>query len=57
MKFIQGTSREQLALFPASLEAVIGSDNEVRVIDAFVDSLNLGALGFKTAFVENGRPG
>ena len=57
MKFIQGTSREQLALFPASLEAVIGSDNEVRVIDLFVDSLNLGALGFKTDFVENGRPG
>lgn len=57
MKFIQGNSRDQLAIFPTTIEAAISSDNEVRVIEVFVNSLNLGELGFKTDFVENGRPG
>ncbi len=56
MKFIQGQNREQLHLFPQSLEASISLDNEVRVIDLFVDSLSLKKIGFDMDFIENGRP-
>lgn len=56
MKYIQGIDRKQTYLFPISLEASISEDNEVRFIDLFVDSLDLGKLGFKTEFKENGRP-
>ena len=56
MKFIQGYDRNQTNLFPISLEAAIDQDNEVRLIDVFVDSLNLEEFGFKTDFTENGRP-
>lgn len=56
MKYIEGTPREQTHLFPVSLEDSIDSDNEVRLIDLFVDSLNLEDFGFKMHFVENGRP-
>lgn len=56
MKFIQGYDRTQTHLFPTSLEASIDPDNEVRLIDFFVDSLNLEELGFKVNFTENGRP-
>lgn len=56
MKFIQGYDRNQIHLFPTSLEAAIHQDNEVRLIDLFVDSLNLQEFGFKTEFGENGRP-
>ena len=56
MKYIQGQNREQISLFPISLEATIDKENPVRVIDFFVDSLNLKNLGFKVDFGENGRP-
>lgn len=56
MKFIQGYDRNQVHLFPTSLEEAIDQDNEVRLIDLFVDSLNLQEYGFKTEFGENGRP-
>lgn len=56
MKFITGQSRHQVSLFPKSLEESIDPDNEVRLIDFFVDSLNLAEFGFRLEFVENGRP-
>jgi len=56
MKFIQGYDRNQIHLFPTSLEAAIDQNNEVRLIDLFVDSLKLQEFGFKTEFGENGRP-
>ncbi|MEI6490091.1 MAG: IS1182 family transposase [Bacteroidota bacterium] len=56
MKFIQGTNRHQTHLFPVSLEESIDIDNEVRVIDLFVESLSLKAFGFDMDFIENGRP-
>ncbi len=56
MKFIQGQNREQTHLFPISLDQVIEPDNEVRIIDLFVDSLDIGKMGFDVGFVENGRP-
>jgi transposase len=56
MKFIQGQDRFQTSLFPVSLDASIDENNEVRVIDLFVDSLDLNPLGFNVDFVDNGRP-
>jgi transposase len=56
MKFIQGQNRNQIALFPVSLDESIDPDNEVRIIDLFVDSLSVKDFGFRTDFPENGRP-
>lgn len=56
MKHIQGQDRTQTYLFPISLDQSISHDNEVRLIDLFVESLDLGQLGFKADFGENGRP-
>lgn len=56
MKFIQGDNRTQINLFPVSLDQSIDPDNEVRIIDLFVDSLSVKDYGFRTDFVENGRP-
>ena len=57
MKFIKGQDRTQTFLFPVSLDDSIDMENEVRIIDLFVNSLDLSNFGFKTIFVENGRPG
>jgi transposase len=56
MKFIQGQNRDQINLFPVSLDRSIGTDNEVRIIDLFVESLPIKDFGFRTDFPENGRP-
>jgi transposase len=57
MGFVQGVHRDQAVLFPESLEEYVGADNPVRFIDAFVDSLDLQALGFEKAVPEErGRP-
>jgi transposase len=54
---ITGLSRHQTMLFPESLDELIAQDHPVRVIDAFVDSLDLGQLGFKKVIAEaTGRP-
>ena len=54
--FIEGTCRSQATLFPDRLDDYIVEDNPVRVIDAFVDNLDLANLGFKTVSAETGRP-
>ncbi|MDA3905458.1 MAG: transposase, partial [Bacteroidales bacterium] len=56
MKYLQGQDREQLHIFPVTMEAAIGADNEARMIELFVEGLSMEELGFKTDFVENGRP-
>ena len=56
MKFIQGQDRSQTHLFPVSLDQTIDNENEVRLIDLFVDSMALEDFGFDKEFVENGRP-
>ena len=56
MKFIQGQNRTQINLFPISLDQTIDPENEVRIIDLFVDSLSIKDYGFRTDFIENGRP-
>ena len=45
-RFVEGTDRGQSTLFPECLEDWIGEDNPVRVIDVFVEELDLAELGF-----------
>ncbi len=45
-RFVEGLDRTQSSLFPERLEDWIHDDNPVRVIDVFVDELDLGGLGF-----------
>jgi len=45
-RFVEGADREQATLFPESLEDWVGEDNPVRVIDVYVDELDLAELGF-----------
>ena len=54
MKYIEGINRNQLVLFPTSMDEVIEQDNEVRLIDLFVDSLDMEQTGFEVILV-NGR--
>ena len=57
-RFIEGIDRSQVTLFPDRLEDWIDADNPVRVVDAFVDGLDLQELGFGRAEpAETGRPG
>jgi transposase len=57
MRYIVGTPREQILLFPESIEEYIADDNPVRFIDAFVDGINLEAAGFeRTTPAVTGRP-
>src|ERR671910_882212 len=56
-RFVEGVDRSQTTLFPESLDDWIGDDNPVRVIDAFVDALDLRSLGFGRVVPEaTGRP-
>jgi transposase len=56
-RFVEGTDRRQSTLFPDHLEDWIGEDNPVRVIDVFVDELDLAELGFSGVAPEaTGRP-
>ncbi|HEV7589723.1 MAG TPA: transposase, partial [Longimicrobium sp.] len=53
-----GLERGQVVLFPESLDDYIGEENEVRVIDAFVDGLDLVDLGIERAIpARTGAPG
>lgn len=54
--FIEGESRSQATLFPERIDDYIAEDNAVRVIDVFVDDLDLSGLGFKTIPAVTGRP-
>src|SRR5687768_3666848 len=57
-RFVEGESRAQSTLFPESLDDYIAEDNPVRVVDVFVEELDLKALGFDGAEPEaTGRPG
>ena len=56
--FIAGVDRGQLSLLPGSLDDWVGENNPVRVIDAFVEALDLKDLGFETVDPAGiGRPG
>lgn len=56
MRHKQGESRHQSTLFPETLDAYVVAENPVRVIDAFIDTLDMAALGFHyTLTQETGR--
>jgi len=57
MKYIKGQPRSQMTMVTECLEDYISEENPVRVIDAFVDSLDLNLAGFiRTIPKETGRP-
>ena len=57
-RFIEGQDRSQSTLFPESLEEYIDEDNAVRVVDAYVDELDLFGMGFERVNPKaTGRPG
>ena len=56
-RYVEGESRSQSTLFPESLDEYIAEDNPVRVVDVFVDELDLKGFGFEGAEPEaTGRP-
>jgi transposase len=55
--FIEGTDRRQTTLLPACVDDYIAEENPVRAVEAFVDALDLAALGFDGVVPEaTGRP-
>jgi transposase len=56
-RFVEGQDRRQSTLLPECLDDFITEDNPVRVVEVFVDELDLGALGFAGVVPETtGRP-
>jgi hypothetical protein len=56
-RFVQGQERSQGTLFPACLDDYVSEDNPVRVIEVFVEELDLAVLGFRGVMPHaTGRP-
>src|SRR5271169_6405336 len=56
-RFVEGEDRRQGVLLPEFLDDYVSEENPVRVIDVFVEELDLGALGFEGVVPEaTGRP-
>ncbi len=55
-RFVEGEDRRQPTLLPSCLDDYVGADNPARVIDAFVDELELADLGFAVTPAVTGRP-
>jgi transposase len=56
-RFVEGEERSQVTLLPECLDDYIAEDNPVRVVDAFVEDLDVQALGFEGVEPANtGRP-
>src|SRR6201996_8648004 len=57
-RFVEGEDRRQGVMLPEFLDDYVSEENPVRVIDAFVEALDMGALGFEGVVPEaTGRPG
>ena len=57
-RYVEGLDRRQSFLLPASIQDYVGEDSPVRVIDVFVDRIDLSELGFGRAVpAGTGRPG
>ena len=54
--FIEGEDRTQATLFPERLDDYVAEDSPVRVIDVFIDDLDISGLGFRTEPNATGRP-
>ncbi|SHK61815.1 transposase, partial [Paramaledivibacter caminithermalis] len=58
MRYIEGINRKSKIAFPEYIDDYITEDNPVRIIDAFVESLDMAELGFKNSIPKDkGRPG
>jgi len=55
--FIVGADRNQATLFPERLDDFVAEESATRVIDFFVDEIDLSGLGFKAEPADTGRPG
>src|SRR5450631_467115 len=56
-RFIEGVDRNQVMLLPESVEDYVGADNPVRIVEAFVEQLDLREMGFEgTNPLATGRP-
>jgi transposase len=56
-RFVEGEDRRQSFLLPDSLDDYVAEDNPVRVVEVFIDELDLGALGFEGVKpASTGRP-
>ncbi|RKR31266.1 IS1182 family transposase [Paraburkholderia sp. BL17N1] len=56
-RFVEGDDRKQVALLPECVDDYIGQDNPIRIVDVFVDELDLTTLGFNgTTPAITGRP-
>jgi transposase len=56
--YIKGQGRNQVTLFPEASDDFVNAENLVKVIDIFVDELNLASLGLnKVTPKSTGRPG
>jgi transposase len=55
-RFVEGVDRRQPTLLPECLDDYVATENPVRVVDVFVDELDLGALGFEVTPAATGRP-
>src|SRR6266540_4243359 len=56
-RFVEGEDRNQVTLLPECLDDYVVEDNPVRVIDVFIDELDLTGLGFEgVAAADTGRP-
>lgn len=54
---IEGEKRCQSTLFPEPVDDYVEEDSVVRIIDVFIDRLDISGLGFKAELAETGRPG
>jgi len=46
MQYIEGKSRKQCVLFPQALDEIIDENNDVRFIDLFAESIDIGSFSF-----------
>ena len=54
--FIEGEDRQPATMFPERLDDYVAEDSPVRVIDVFIDDLDISGLSFKTQTNDTGRP-
>jgi transposase len=54
--FIKGEARSQATLFPERIDDYISKENTVKVVDVFIDGLDLSSIGFKTILAVTERP-
>jgi len=54
--FIEGEDRTQATLFPERIDDYVAEDSPVRVVDVFIDDLDVSGLGFRTEANATGRP-